>query len=61
MGTVVLIVWKQVGLGEYMYEIVPGFSANCLTILLVNIAIGQKDEKILEQYQDVVRTVRGEQ
>ena len=61
MGTVVLIVWKQVGLGEYMYEIVPGFSANCLTVFLVNTAIGQKDEKILQRYQDVDRTIRGEQ
>jgi sodium/proline symporter len=61
MGTVVLIVWKQVGLGEYMYEIVPGFGANCLTVFLVNIAIGQKDEKILQQYQDVVRAIHAEQ
>ncbi|NIP26516.1 MAG: sodium/proline symporter PutP [Phycisphaerae bacterium] len=59
VGTVVLIVWKQIGLGDYMYEIVPGFSANCLAILLVNIAVGQKDEKILEQYQEVVRTILG--
>jgi sodium/proline symporter len=57
VGTVVLIVWKQIGLGDYMYEIVPGFSANCLTILLVNIAVRQKDEKILEQYQEVVRAI----
>jgi hypothetical protein len=42
-----------------MYEIVPGFSANCLTILLVNIAVGQKDKKILEQYREVVRIIRG--
>jgi sodium/proline symporter len=60
MGTVVLIVWKQVGLGDYMYEIVPGFIANCMTIFLVNIAVGQKDEKILQQYQDVIRAIRGE-
>ena len=60
-GTVVLVVWKQVGLGEYMYEIVPGFIANCMTIFLVNIAIGQKDEKILRQYQDVVRVVHGKE
>jgi sodium/proline symporter len=60
IGTVVLVVWKQVGLGDYMYEIVPGFIANCLTVLLVNIAIGQKDEKILKQYQDVVREVHRE-
>ncbi|MBW8040036.1 MAG: sodium/proline symporter PutP [Planctomycetes bacterium] len=60
-GTVVLVVWKQVGLGEYMYEIVPGFIANCMTIFLVNIAIGQKDQKILRQYQDVVRVVHGKE
>jgi len=60
-GTVVLVVWKRIGLGEYMYEIVPGFIANCLTIFLINVTVGQKDEKILEQYQDVVRTVHGGQ
>ena len=60
MGTVVLIVWKRVGLGEYMYEIVPGFIANCLTILLVNIAIGQKDEKILIQFEEVVTVITAE-
>ncbi len=61
VGTVVLIVWKQIGFGDYMYEIVPGFSANCLTILLLNIAVGQKDEKILEQYQEVVRAIHGKE
>ncbi len=61
VGTVVLIVWKQIGFGDYMYEIVPGFSANCLTILLLNIAVGQKDEKILEQYQEVVRAINGKE
>jgi sodium/proline symporter len=60
MGTVVLIVWKQVGLGEYMYEIVPGFIANCMTIFLVNIAIGQKDEKILTQFEEVVGVITAE-
>jgi sodium/proline symporter len=60
IGTVVLIVWKQVGLGEYMYEIVPGFIANCLTILLVNIAVGQKDEKILTQFEEVVGVITAE-
>jgi sodium/proline symporter len=61
VGTVVLIVWKQIGFGEeYMYEIVPGFIANCLTILLVDIAIGQKDEKILIQFEEVVTVITAE-
>ncbi|MHC4483488.1 MAG: sodium/proline symporter, partial [Planctomycetota bacterium] len=54
-GTVVLVVWKQVGLSSTMYEIVPGFIANCLTIFLVNIIVRQKDEKLLREYEEVVR------
>jgi sodium/proline symporter len=62
VGTVVLIVWKQIGLGEYMYEIVPGFIANCLTILilLVNITAGQKNKKLLNQFEEVVGVITAE-
>jgi len=54
-GTVVLVVWKRVGLGEWMYEIVPGFGANCITVALLNAVIGQKDEGIIEEFEWVVR------
>jgi sodium/proline symporter len=59
-GTVVLVLWKQVGLSETMYEIVPGFIANCITIYTVNFFAGQKDEAVLTEYEDVVNTVRAE-
>jgi len=57
-GTVVLVLWKQVGLSDTMYEIVPGFIANCFTIFLLNVFIGQKDEVVLKEFDDVVKTVR---
>ena len=57
-GTVVLVVWKQVGLSSVMYEIVPGFTANCVTILLVNMIVSQKDEKVLKEYEEVVGVIR---
>ena len=57
-GTVVLIVWKQIGLGKVMYEIVPGFIANCLTIIVVNRLITQKNQNILRQYDDVVGVIK---
>lgn len=57
VGTVVLVVWKQVGLSGRMYEIVPGFAANCLTILLVNTVLGQKDERVLSGYDKVVAAI----
>ena len=41
-GTVVLVLWKQVGFDDRMYEIVPGFAANCLVILDI-IRAGQKN------------------
>ena len=56
-GTVVLVVWKRLGLDGLMYEIVPGFAANCITILIVNIFAGQKNEQILRGYDEVTRVV----
>jgi sodium/proline symporter len=57
-GTVVLVLWKQIGLSDKMYEIVPGFAANCLTIVLLNRLIGQKDKNILKEFDDVVNEIK---
>ncbi len=57
-GTAVLVLWKQAGLSDRMYEIVPGFAANCLTILLLNFFIGQKDKRVLQEFDEVVNKIR---
>ncbi|MBN1123911.1 MAG: sodium/proline symporter PutP [Sedimentisphaerales bacterium] len=57
-STVVFIVWKQMGLGAVMYEIVPGFTVNCLTIFVIDLFSQQKDPAILQQYDEVVRDLR---
>ncbi len=57
-GTVVLVLWKRIGLSETMYEIVPGFAANCLMILAVNFFIGQKDESVLREFDEVTSEIR---
>ncbi|MHC4720342.1 MAG: hypothetical protein ACYSYT_07690, partial [Planctomycetota bacterium] len=57
-GTVVLALWKQIGLSSRLYEIVPGFIANCLTILLVNMIVPQKDQRVLNQYHQVVARMK---
>jgi len=56
-GTAVLILWKLTGLGNKMYEIVPAFAANCLTILIVNMVIAQRDERVLGDFDEVIRTI----
>ena len=58
-GTVVLVVWKQVGLGNRLYELVPGFVANFLVILTLNTLIQQNNERVLGQYDEVLAEVQG--
>ncbi len=53
VGTLVLIFWKDAGLGATMYEIVPGFVANFLTIMAVNMFAPQKDEQILADFNEM--------
>ncbi len=57
-GTVVLVLWKQVGLSDWIYEIVPGCAANCLVIAFVNRFIRQSDEAILRQFDEVITQVQ---
>ncbi len=57
-GTVVLVLWKQIGLSGTMYEIVPGFASNCLIIFLVNFLNRQKDERVLQEFDEVVNEIR---
>lgn len=50
VGTLVLVFWKQAGLGSMMYEIVPGFVANLVTIIVINTFAPQQDEDILKEF-----------
>jgi sodium/proline symporter len=57
-GTLALIVWKQLDLGQYLYEIVPGFAANCVTVLIINALRPQRNEKILGEFKDIVNETK---
>ncbi|MBN1507099.1 MAG: sodium/proline symporter PutP [Sedimentisphaerales bacterium] len=52
-GTVVLVAWKQIGLSEHMYEIVPGFVANSMVILLIDRVVHQRSVSVLRQFDEV--------
>ena len=58
IGTIVLVLRKQAGLSDTLYEIVLGFVTNCVLIFLVNRFVGQKDEKILQEFDDVMNEIR---
>jgi hypothetical protein len=45
-----------VGLSSTLYELVPGFLANGLVILIVSTLFPQTNTEVLAQYSDVVQT-----
>jgi len=53
VGTVTLVLWERSSLEDKMYEIVPGFLANCLTILVINLFWPQTNPQVMEQFQEV--------
>ena len=55
---IILIFFAIFGLGERMYEIVPGFIANCAVICLVNAFVGQKDQAVLREFEQVVDALK---
>ena len=57
-GTVVLILWKQMGLGGVLYEIVPGFITNALVVHMVNRILPAKDKRIDSEFYEVERIVK---
>jgi len=56
IGTLTLIIWKESGLGTHLYEIVPGFAANVLVVMIVNNFIKQDDKKILDTFDEFEET-----
>lgn len=57
-GFIVMLVWSIAGFGKYMYEILPGFIAGLVVIIIMNQVFPQKDEDILKEYDDMVDAVR---
>ncbi|HNU92245.1 MAG TPA: sodium/proline symporter PutP [Spirochaetota bacterium] len=56
-GTIVLVIWRSLGLGEIIYEIVPGFAANLLTMMIVNRFNPGAAEPVGRLFDEVEKTV----
>ena len=52
VGTVVMITWYLLGLNKYMYEILPGFVANIIVIVVLDFCIKQKNEVIIKEFDE---------
>lgn len=58
VGAVTVIIWKNVGLGDTLYEIVPGFVFNLLVSVAVSYMTYQKNHAIEEDFQESVKLLK---
>ena len=57
-GAIVMLVWYFTGLNAYMYEILPGFVAGLVTMIIVNQIAPQKDPEILAEYHEMKKELK---
>ncbi|WP_066249826.1 sodium/proline symporter PutP [Neobacillus drentensis] len=60
VGAVTVIVWKNVGLGDTLYEIVPGFVFNLIVAVVVSMLTYQKNDQIEKEFNESVRLLKNE-
>lgn len=53
VGAIVMLTWYFLGWGAYMYELLPGFVAGMIAILICNQIWQQKDPEILAEFDAV--------
>lgn len=58
VGAVTVIVWKNVGLGDTLYEIVPGFVFNLVVSVVVSYMTYRKNHEIEEDFQESVNLLK---
>ncbi|MBS4192042.1 sodium/proline symporter PutP [Bacillus sp. FJAT-49705] len=59
-GALTVIIWKNVGLGDTLYEIVPGFAINLILSYVVSLITYQRNEEIEKEFNESVRLLKSE-
>ena len=60
-GTIVMLVWYFLGWNKYMYEILPGFIVNFVVIIAVNFFVKQKNQEILNCFDEVKNALKAKE
>ncbi|MBI0578918.1 sodium/proline symporter PutP [Neobacillus cucumis] len=60
VGAVTVIIWKNVGLGDTLYEIVPGFVLNFIVSVVVSLATHKKNDEIEKEFDESIRLLKQE-
>ena len=57
-GSIVMLVWYFTDMSQYMYEILPGFIAGLVVMIIMNQIAPEKDEQIIAEYDAVVKDLK---
>ena len=60
VGALTVIIWKNVGLGDTLYEIVPGFVFNLIVAYIVSLLTYRKNDEIEKEFTESVRLLKSE-
>lgn len=60
VGAVTVIVWKNIGLGDTLYEIVPGFVFNLVVSVVISMITYKKNDVIEKEFEESVRLLKQE-
>ncbi|MFC4803078.1 sodium/proline symporter PutP [Neobacillus sp. GCM10023253] len=60
VGAVTVIVWKNIGLGDTLYEIVPGFVFNLVVSVVVSMITYKKNDVVEKEFDESVRLLKQE-
>jgi len=57
-GLLVVIIWYYSGMSDYLYELIPGFGASCIALLLGTKLSGGADAETVALYQSFVAKLK---
>ncbi|WP_100403516.1 sodium/proline symporter PutP [Bacillus sp. FJAT-42315] len=60
VGAVTVIVWSKVGLSDMLYEMVPGFAASFLSIIIVSLVTTKPSSQVEQQFDEFEKQLKKE-
>ncbi len=54
------MVWKQLGLSQWLYEIVPGFFVNAAVLTSINLVAPQTNADVKVEFEKAIQKMRWE-
>ncbi|WP_203363551.1 sodium/proline symporter PutP [Bacillus sp. REN10] len=60
VGAVTVIVWSKIGLSDTLYEMIPGFAASFLSIIIVSLLTAKPSADIEQQFQQFEQKLKEE-